>query len=45
MVNVKVAPMKKRKVKYLIVGGGAAGFSAIQAIKEADPGAQVSRLL
>ena len=39
---IKSAPMiKKRKVKYLIIGGGAAGFSAIQAIKENDPEAQV----
>lgn len=34
--------IKKRKVKYLIIGGGTAGFSAIQAIKEADPEAQVN---
>ena len=35
---------KKRKVKYLIVGGGTAGFSAIKAIKEADPEAQVKKI-
>lgn len=34
--------IKKRKVKYLIIGGGTAGYSAIQAIKEADPEAQVN---
>lgn len=37
----KLTTTKMRKVKYLIVGGGTAGFSAIQAIKEADPAAQV----
>lgn len=39
--EVPVIPPKKRKAEYLIIGGGAAGFSAIQAIKEADPDAKV----
>lgn len=34
-------PNRNRKIKYLIIGGGTAGFSAIQAIKENDPEAQV----
>lgn len=39
------APIKKRKVQYLIIGGGAAGFSAIQAIKEEDPESQVIKII
>lgn len=38
-----MAPIQKRNVKYLIIGGGAAGFSAIQAIKENDPESQVKK--
>ena len=38
---MNLAPIQGKKAKYLIVGGGAAGFSAIQAIKENDPDAQV----
>jgi cation diffusion facilitator CzcD-associated flavoprotein CzcO len=33
--------VNRRKIKYLIIGGGAAGFSAIQAIKGDDPDAEV----
>lgn len=36
-----LALKEKRKAEYLIIGGGAAGFSAIQAIKEADPDSKV----
>jgi cation diffusion facilitator CzcD-associated flavoprotein CzcO len=39
--NKSLLQGKKKKAKYLIIGGGAAGFSAIQAIKEADSEAQV----
>ena len=39
--SIKIVPIRKKKVKYLIIGGGTAGFSAIQAIKENDPDAQV----
>ena len=40
-----VLALNKREAEYLIIGGGAAGFSAIQAIKEADPEAKVYQIL
>ena len=38
---LKVLQLSKTKSQVFNYGGGAAGFSAIQAIKENDPDAQV----